>query len=277
VVVVVSRSSALFLLAVRVIVGGLCGGGSLSDALSAGAARAGGVRGVSRAVRAVVGAGVGARCCPAGAGRGARAGAYRAGGVAGGDVAAGGPQRHRARVPGDASGWSAPDPARGAGGAGAAGQGSAIGGGRGPGSSGAGDDARGDAPGVAPQRVCDRVASAREAAGGCARLRDRQGPRRAGGAGRVPVGSTQSGRTAPSRPQPRRTPIAAPTDNRHRRDRCIAGTGADCNVRLRRVSITRRRSVARFSARRASSRRAHRTACAARRAACSCSRRRLAT
>ncbi|MDQ1436079.1 MAG: hypothetical protein QOF59_2895 [Actinomycetota bacterium] len=253
------------------------GGGSLSDALSAGAAWAGGVRGVSRAVRAVVGAGDGARRGPAGAGRGARAGAYRAGGVAGGDVAAGGSQRHRARVPGHASGWSGADSARSSGRSRAAGQGSAVRGIGCPGSQCAGDDAGGDAPGVAHQRVCDRVASAGEAAGGCAGVRDDERARAARRAGRVPVGSTQPRRAAPYRPQPRRTRIAAPADNTRRQVRPVAGTGAPCSFRSRRVSITRRRSAVRSAATPASSRRAHRTACAAPRAACWCSRRLPAT
>jgi hypothetical protein len=49
-------------------VGECHGGCSLSDAVSAGSAWAGGVRGVSRGVCGVVGAGDGVGCCAAGAG-----------------------------------------------------------------------------------------------------------------------------------------------------------------------------------------------------------------
>jgi hypothetical protein len=128
-------------------------------------------------------------------------------------VAAGGSERHCARVPGDASGWAGADPARSSGRSRTGWQGSAVGGVGGVGPERAADDAGRDSSRVAPQRVCDCVASAGEASCGCVGLRVGQGSCRAGGAGRVPVGSTQPGRTAPYRPQPRRTRITTAADN----------------------------------------------------------------
>ncbi|MDQ1434352.1 MAG: hypothetical protein QOF59_1168 [Actinomycetota bacterium] len=234
-------------------VGGVHGGCSLSDALSAGAARAGGIRGVSRGVRGVarsgdrVGRGAASVECSA------RGGAHGAGGVTGADVAAGGPARHCARVSGDASGWSAADPARSSGRPRNRRQGSSVGGVGGVGPQRAAHDAGRDPPRVASQRVCDCVASAGEAAGGCAGLRGDQGSCRAGGAGRVPLGSTQSGGTAPPRPQPRRPRIAAAAENRPQRSN---RSHHPARSRRRGGPLSRQRSAARSVAMPASFRRA---------------------
>jgi hypothetical protein len=143
------------------------GWGSVSDAVSAGAAWAGGVRRIPCGVCGALGAGDGVGRRPAGSGGGVGGGAYRVGGVAGGDVAAGGSAGHCAWVSGDAAGWAGADPARGAERVADSGEGVAVGGVGGVGEEWAADVVGGGASGGALGWVCDCVASAGEAACGC--------------------------------------------------------------------------------------------------------------
>jgi hypothetical protein len=168
-------------------------------------------------MRSVARSGDRARCRATRARPATRRGAHEARGDARRDVASGGQERHRARLPCDASRGSAADPARFGLGAGAVGQAVARCDARDPCSPPPSHDPHRDPPGTASQRVRDRVTTPRETACGRPRLRDHPGSRETGRARCLRRRRAQPGHAPASRQDSARARVRRRPSVRRRR------------------------------------------------------------